>query len=128
MSSTAVASSSSDATPRFTAVETMPRPSGFVSTKRIAGHRRGVPKHAPGVHEPEHDHAVLRLGIGDRVATEHRDAHGARRIDTALQHAAEHLGGRSSIGQLTMLSPRNGVPPIAYTSLIAFVAAMRPQS
>ena len=36
--------------------------------------------------------------------------------------------GRSSTGHATMFKARNGVPPIAYTSDIAFVAAMRPQS
>src|SRR5215217_720991 len=36
--------------------------------------------------------------------------------------------GRSSLGQFTMFRARKGVPPIAYTSESAFVAAILPQS
>jgi hypothetical protein len=68
-----------------------PDPEGLGEEQVRLGRHGRVTGDAFGIGEPERDHPVLRLRVGDRVATEEGGARLARDVDAALQDLAEHL-------------------------------------
>src|SRR6266581_143551 len=80
------------------------------------------------MHEPERHQTVDRLERVDRMAASDGNpglrAHRLSSRDDSLNHLDRHF----SSGMPTMASAKIGLPPIAYTSESALVAAMRPKS
>ena len=111
ITSTARATSSGSATPRLIAVEITPRPRGFVRNSRDPGVAVGADDRVR-LGETQGDHPELRLGVGDRVAAEHR---GPAFVTTSIPPCRTSPScsiGRSSTGHAAMLSARIGCAPI----------------
>ena len=113
---------------RFTAVEITPSPIGFVSTRRSPGRAPEFVSTWSGCDGADDREPVLRLGVVDRVAAARRARRRRDDVGATVEHAASSSKGSPSRGHATRFSASSGVPPIAYTSDSALVAAMRPQS
>ena len=92
----------------------------------VADLRAGVAPDAVGMHEPGDGEAVERLGGRDRVPAEDRRAGRDRDVGPAAQDLAHVARPAGRPGKPPIASAKSGSPPIAKTSEIAFVAAMRP--
>ena len=124
----AVCSSAGVAASRLTAVEMTPRPIGFVRTRTSPGRAPAFVSTAPGSTVPTT--ASPYFGSASSIEWPPAMRQPAARAVAAPPSStrASSSNGSPSRGQPTRLSASSGVPPIAYTSESAFVAAMRPQS
>ena len=95
------------------AVETIPTPSGLVSTSTSPGLAAGVGDDARGMDRPRHGHAVDGLVGLDGVTADDVDAGLLRLVGAAAQDVAEHRGLERPVGEAHEVERRNGLPPIA---------------
>ncbi len=128
MVSTAARTCSSVALPALIAVEMSPRPSGFVRYSRSPGRISELRTSRSGATSPVT--AMPYFGSASRIEWPPTTATPASAATAAppSRTRASRSSGRSSTGHATRFSAVSGRPPIAYTSLSAFVAAIRPQS
>ena len=102
-----------------------PVPSGFVRKSESPGLRAALRPDAVGVHRADDREPVLRLLVADRVPACEQTAGRAHLRVSCGEDRAEHLD-RQLLGNAAIESASSGVPPIAKTSLSAFVAAIAP--
>ena len=94
----------------------------------VAGARAGLRPDAVGLDGADDGEPVLRLGVADRVAAGEDRARRAHLRVGAVEDRARRVSVGSSSGNAATDSASSGTPPIAKTSLSAFVAAIAPKS
>ena len=94
---------------------------------RVARPGAALRPDAVGMDGADDREPVLRLGVADRVAAGEDRARRAHLFVGGREDRATTSVGSSS-GKAAIESASSGVPPIANTSLSAFVAAIRPKS
>ena len=111
----------------MTAVARRPVPSGLVSTRACPAWAPALVSSLPSSASPVTAWPYIGSGPSTvwppTTAQPPSDAAAAPPASTSARTSR----GRSSRGQATRFSPNRGVPPMAYTSEAALVAAMRPQ-
>ena len=101
------------ASPRFTAVVTIPVPIGFESTSTSPSRPPRVRPHLVGVHEPGDGHAVLGLGVVDRVPAGDDRARRARPRRRRRAGSRRGAPSAASSGTRRRSARTPAAPPIA---------------
>ena len=114
--------------PALGAAEHERGPERLRQIERVPGTRARLRPDAVRADGADDGEPVLRLGIANRVAAgQHRAGRPHLRLGAVEDGADESRPGSSS-GNAATDSASNGDPPIANTSLSAFVAAIAPKS
>ena len=103
-------------------------PSGFVRKSASPGRAPAFGQTRVGMHGADDGEAVLRLVVAQRVPAGEQRAGRAHLLVGAVEDRARPSRVGSSSGNAATESASSGVPPIAKTSLSAFVAAIAPKS